>query len=160
MQRATMSSSFYADPIKNEDSVGKLVQLSEETNAFLEAVFPMTLSNADHIEIQNCDKILCPKFDSMLATVMSKDTINADSYLSRLQQFWLDVVAPLTAIFEGSNAGKLMPEQAYAAAQSALCLLGNANNHMAQEKRKRILMNVNPTLKSMVGEEMRSSRQC
>ena len=46
-----------------------------------------------------------------------------------------------------------MAEQAYAAAQSALCLLGNANNHMAQERHKRILMNINPALKSMAEEE-------
>ena len=62
----------------------------------------------------------------MLATVLPKDTIKADGYLSRLQQFWLDAVAPLTAILEGLNAGELTPEQVYAAAQSALCLLGNA----------------------------------
>ena len=45
-----------------------------------------------------------------------------------------------------------MPEQAYSAAQAALYLMGNANNHMAQERRKRILLNVNPTLKSMAEE--------
>ena len=32
--------------------------------------------------------------------------------------------SPLTAIFEGSDASGLTPKQAYAAAQSALCLLG------------------------------------
>ena len=89
----------------------------------------------------------------MLATVLPKDAIKANGYLLCLQQFWLDAVAPLTAIVEGSDAGKLTPKQAYAAAQSALWLLGNANNHMAQERHKRVLMNVNPTLKSMVEEE-------
>ena len=92
----------------------------------------MTLSNADrrkriaHIGIPDCDKIRCPKLDPMLATVLPKDAIKADSYLSHLQQFWLDAVAPLTAILEGSDAGELTPEQVHAAAQSALCLLGNA----------------------------------
>ena len=89
----------------------------------------------------------------MLATALLKDAIKADGYLSRLEQFWLDAVAPFTAILEGSEAGELMAEKAYAAAQSALCLLGNPNNHMAQERRKRILMNVNPALKSMVEEK-------
>ena len=89
----------------------------------------------------------------MLATVLPKDAIKADGYLSRLQQFWLDAVAPLTAILEGSETGDLTAKQAYAAALSALSLLGNANNHMAQERRKRILMNVNPALKSMAEEE-------
>ena len=125
MQRAGTSSYFDVDPEETEDSAGKLVELSEETSAFLEAVFSTTLSNADHrkriahIGIPDCDKIRSPRLDPMLATVLPKDAIKVDSYLSCLQQFWLDTVAPLTAILEGSDAGKLMPEQAYAAAQSA-----------------------------------------
>ena len=156
MQHAGTSSSFDVNPEENEDSAGKLVELSEETSAFLEVAFSTTLSNADRrkriarFRIPDCDKICCPKLDPMLATVLLKDVIKADGYLSCLQQFWLDTVAPLTAILESSEAGELMAEQAYAAAQSALCLLGNASNHMAQERRKRIL---NPTLKSMVEEE-------
>ena len=73
---------------------------------------------------------------------------------------WLDNVAATKQLAnlclgysKGSDAGKLTPEQAYAAAQSALCLLGNANNHMVQERRKRVLMNVNHALKSMAEEE-------
>ena len=159
MQRAGTSSSFDADPEETEDSAGMLVELSEETSAFLKAAFSTTLSNADrrkriaHIGIPDCNKIRCPKLDPMLATVLLKDAMKTDSYLSRLQRFWLDAVAPLAAILEGSDAGGLTPEQAYAAAQSALCLLGNANNYMAQERRKRVLMNVNPALKSMAEEE-------
>ena len=159
MQHTGTSSSFDADPEENEDSAGKLVELLEETSAFLEAAFSTTFSNADrrkriaHIGIPDYDKIHCLKLDPMLATVLPKDAIKADGYLSRLQQFWLDKVAPLTAILEGSEAGELMAEQAYAAVQSVLCLLGNANNHIAQERRKRILMNINPALKSMAEEE-------
>ena len=77
----------------------------------------------------------------------------ADGYLSGLQQFLLDVVATLAAILKGPDAGKLTPEQAYAATQSALCLLGIENDHMVQERRKRVLMNVNPALKSTAEEE-------
>ena len=128
-------------------------------SAFLEVAFSTTLSNADrrkqiaHIKIPDFHEIHCPKLDLMLATVLLKDALKVNGYLSHLQQFWLDAVVPLSAILEGSDARKLMPKQAYVATQSALCLLGNANNHMAQERRKRILMNVNPALKSMVEEE-------
>ena len=91
MQRAGMSSSFDADPEENEDSAGKLVELSEETSAFLEAAFSTILSNVDrrkriaHIGIPDFDKIRYPKLDPMLATVLSKDALKADGYLSRLQ---------------------------------------------------------------------------
>ena len=39
--------------------------------------------------------------------VLHKDTIKADGYLSRLQHFWLDTVAPLAAILESAEAGEL-----------------------------------------------------
>ena len=139
MHCARTSNSFDADPKENKDLAGKLEKLSEETSAFLEVVFSTTLYYADHrkwishIRNLDCYKIRCPKLDLMLATVLPKDVIKADSYLSRLQQFWLGAVAPLTAILEGSEAGKLMAKQAHAAAQSALCLLDNADDHMTQE---------------------------
>ena len=138
-QRAGTSASFEEISVEESDDLaGTLVELSEETTAFLEAVFSTKLSNADRkkriaqIGIPDSDMIHCPKLDPMLATVLPKDAIKADGYLSRLQQFWL--------------------EQAYSPAQAALYLMGNANNHMAQERRKRILLNVNPTLKSMMEE--------
>ena len=59
----------------------------------------------------------------MLATVLPKDAIKADGYLSRLQQFWLDAVAPLAAILEGAENGELTPEQAYSAAHASSPLL-------------------------------------
>ena len=57
-----------------------------------------------HIGIPDYDKIRCPKLDLMLATVLLKDVIKANSYLSHLQQVWLDAVSPLIAILEGSDA--------------------------------------------------------
>ena len=89
----------------------------------------------------------------MLLTILPRDAIKANDYLSHLQQFSLDAIALLAVIFEGAEAGELMPEDEYSAAQSALVLMGNANNHMAQERCKRILMNVNPTLECMANEE-------
>ena len=43
MQRPGTSSSFDADPEENEDSAGKLVELSEDTSALLEVAFSTTL---------------------------------------------------------------------------------------------------------------------
>ena len=133
--------------------------LRRETIAYLEAAFSTKLGNADRkkriaqIWIPDSDMIHCPKLDPMLATVLLKNAIRADGYLSCLQQFWLDAVAPLATILEGTENGELTPEKAYSAGQAALYLMGNANNHMAQERHKRILLNVNPALKSMAEEE-------
>ena len=59
----------------------------------------------------------------------------------------------VASIAEGAETGVLTPKQMYASAQALFCLMGNANNHIAQERCKRILMNVNPALKSMAEEE-------
>ena len=158
MQRAVTFTSL-EEPGEEDLTTGELEELSEQTRSFLEATaFSATLSNADHkkrianIGIPDCDKIHCQKLDPML-TILPKDAIKVDGYLSHLQQFWLDAIAPLAAILEGAKAGELTPEYAYSAAQAALVLMGNANNHMVQERRKRILMNVNPALKSMANKE-------
>ena len=81
MQHAGMSSVFNVDPEENEDSAGKLVELSKETSTFLEVAFSMTLGNAGrrkwiaHIRIPDCDKIRYPKLNPMLTTVLPKDAI-------------------------------------------------------------------------------------
>ena len=82
------------------------------------------------------DQIRCPKLDGVLKVVLPKDAIKADGYLSRLQQFWLDAVAPLVAILESAEEGDLMPDKAVAAAQTgtALYLMGNVHQQMAQER--------------------------
>jgi len=80
--------------------------------------------------VPNCDQISCAKLDGFWKAV---DAIKADGYLSRLQQFWLDAISPLVAILECAEAGDLTPEKAVSSVQVALCLMGNAHQHMAQE---------------------------
>ena len=146
---------------KMEDSSRRLVQLTETIQRFLEAAFLGTMSNEDHrrrvekVGVPDCDQIRCPKLDGVLKAVLPKDTIKADGYLSRLQQFWLDAVAPLVAILESAEAGELTPEKAVSAAQTALYLMGNAHQQTAQERRKKLILKLNPSLKFMA-EDARS----
>ena len=138
-----------------EGSSGSLVELSETTKAFLEAAFSATMPNEDRkkqvvkVGIPDCDQIRCPKLDGVLKAVLPKDAIKADGYLSRLQQFWLDAVAPLAVLLESAEAGDLTPEKAVSATQTALYLMGNAHQQMAQERRKKLILKLNPSLKFM-----------
>jgi len=138
-----------------ESNSGGLVGLSEPTKTFLEAAFSAVMSNEDRkkrvgkVGIPDCDQIRCPKLDGVLKAVLPKDAIKADGYLSRLQQFWLDAVAPLTALLESAEAGDLTPEKAVSATQTALYLMGNAHQQMAQERRKKLILKLNPSLKFM-----------
>ena len=120
------------------------MSLSESAHAFLEAAFSTTLTNADRkkrvdrVGVPDCDGIRCPKLDPVIQAIVPNEATKADGYLSRLQQFWLDATAPLTAIIETAEEGKLTPELAVSAAQTAFVLMGNAHQHMAQERRKRL----------------------
>ena len=160
-KQASDASFMVQEEEDNEDDElsGSLVSLSESTHAFLEAAFSTTLTNADRkkrvdrVGVPDCDSIRCPKLDPVIQAIVPNEATKADSYLSRLQQFWLDATAPLTAIIETAEEGKLTPELAVSAAQTALVLMGNAHQHMAQERRKRLLMNLNPALKSMANDE-------
>ena len=124
---------------------GNLVTLTESTQAFLEAAFSAMLAYADRkkqvewIDVPDCDSIRCPKLDPVIQAIVPNEATKADGYLSRLQQFWLDMTAPLMAIIETVEEGKLTPDMAVSAAQTALFLIGIAHQHMAQERCKRML---------------------
>ena len=160
-KQASDASLMVQEEEDNEDDKlsGSLVSLSESTHAFLEAAFSTTLTNADRkkrvdrVGVRDCNSIRCPKLDPVIQTIAPNEATKADGYLSHLQQFWLDATAPLTAIIETAEEGKLTPELAVSAAQTALVLMGNAHQHMAQERRKRLLMNLNPALKSMANDK-------
>ena len=133
----------------------RLVTLSDTTPTFLEAAFSGTMTNEDRRErvnkigIPNCDQIWCPKLDGVMKVVLPKDAIKADGYLSHLQQFWLDAVAPLTAILESAEAGELTSEKLVAAVQATLYLMGNAHHQMSQARRKKLILKLNPSLRFM-----------
>ena len=113
MQKKSVTPSEVGDSDDEmEGSSGSLVELSETTKAFLEAAFSATMPNEDRkkrvkVGIPDCDQIRCLKLDGVLKAVLPKDAIKADGYLSRLQQFWLDAVAPLVALLENAEAGDL-----------------------------------------------------
>ena len=58
-------------------------------------------------------------------------------------------MAPLAALLEIAEAGELTPEKAVSAAQTALYLMGNAHQQTAQERRKKLILKLNPSLKFM-----------
>ena len=58
-------------------------------------------------------------------------------------------MAPLAALLESAEAGELMPEKAVSAAQTALYLMGNPHQQTAQERRKKLILKLNPSLKFM-----------
>ena len=58
-------------------------------------------------------------------------------------------MAPLAALLESAEAEELMPEKAVSAAQTALYLMGNVHQQTAQERRKKLILKLNPSPKFM-----------
>lgn len=73
----------------------------------------------------------------------------ADRSASRLQQFWLDATSLLVNILERAEELYLPPE-AIGAIQTALQLMGNANQHNSIAHRNALLTQLNPQLKQLV----------
>ena len=113
------------------------------------------MSNEDHrkrvaiIGVPDCDQVCCPKLDGVLKVLFPKDAIKADGYLSCLQQFWLDAVTPLATVLESAEEGDLVPVKVVSATQKALYLMGTEHQQMAQERRKKLILKLNPLLKFM-----------
>lgn len=58
-----------------------------------------------------------------------------------------------TAIIEIAEVGQLTPELAVSTAQTALVLMGNVHQRMAQERCKYLLMNLNYALKGIAKDK-------
>ena len=107
-KKSTLTSEAGDSNDEMEGSFGSLMELSETTKAFL-----VTMPNEDRKKrvgkagIPNYDQIRYLKLDGVLKAVLPKDAIKVDRYLSRLQHFWLDAVAPLAALLESAEAWDL-----------------------------------------------------
>ena len=114
--------------------------LSEATKSLLETAFSSPLSNLDHKKgvekfgVPDHEWVCCPKLNPVLKTTFPKEAIKADGYLYLLHQFWLDAVAPLTAMIESVDDGELTVAEAVTTVQLALVLMGNAQQKRAQEQ--------------------------
>ncbi|KAJ1215174.1 hypothetical protein NDU88_002783 [Pleurodeles waltl] len=81
-----------------------------------------------------------------------------DRAWSNCQDRLLDLVGPLTRIFDLAKDAKLEgshvdPDTLSNWAQRAICMLGNANSHISQERRKILLLRIDPKLSTLASKE-------
>ena len=114
-----------------------------------------TMLNEDHkkrvrkVGIPDCDQIRCPKLYDVLKAVLPKDAIKADGTCHVYNSSGWTLWPTLAALLESTEAGDLMPQKAVSATQTALHLMGNAHQQMAQEWRKKLILKLNPSLRFM-----------
>ena len=134
-------------------------RLSEEGEAFIEAAFKSRLNDTARgkkkakLGLPESKWLESPQLDSVIATSIPKDVVKADSTAERIQKYWLDAAAPLTAVVEKSDAGEIDQTEAIQGIRAALVLMGNASQYHAIQRRKAILQHLNAQLKSLVKDE-------
>ncbi|XP_069092103.1 uncharacterized protein [Pleurodeles waltl] len=81
-----------------------------------------------------------------------------DRAWSNCQDRLLDLVGPLTRIFDLAEEAKMEgsqvdPDTLSNLAQQAICMLGNANSYISQERRKSLLLRIDPKLSTFASKE-------
>ena len=118
----------------------------DSTVKFLNSVTENTLRN-DHrrellekFPISSCDPAHPPKVHAALMGIIPKPAKRLDRLLSKMQQFEMDALGPLTWLYEQLETTETVDRtRAKLAVQSALSLLGNATAHFSLERHKAIM---------------------
>ena len=144
------------DDKENEATQGtKLFAVSSETEAFLKQHFSERADNQTRRQWRErrgaprMQSTACPKVDKILKQNLSSQTKTRDRQLSKSQALVLDAVGPLAFVLESAARGSLTQESTVEAVRTALRLLGNASCHLATERRRNVLADLNPNLKEM-----------
>ena len=154
----------------NEDSPGRW-EASEELSSLLNVFFiDTTLSTCERKQITkefprpNIEAVYTPVLDNYLSSLIA-GAKGVDKEPKRLQDQILDVVGPLSMVFEHVSGWQSSQDSAetitvpsnninglYACLTKALCLLGSINNQLTVQRRKQILDKLNPKLNSLATE--------
>ena len=146
---------------EESETASNLVEVSPETSSFLQSCFGKPLNNSARqglrktVGVPKVDATKCPKMDCVVKGSVSKETKDADTTLAKMQTLVLDAVAPLVHILESAKNGKLTNDTSEKASKLALRLLANASAHIAKERRKNALKDLNKDLLTLVEDEER-----
>jgi len=94
-----------------------------------------------------CDAGHPLKLNDAMELLLPQRTKSFDTYLSKLQQFTMDAMAPIAWLREQMLQGEVDEESATKALDTALELLGNASAHFIVERRKEVIKHLNSDLK-------------
>ena len=111
----------------------------------------------DQLPTLSCDAAHPPKLNDALAHLLPKQAKTHDSYLSKLQRFTMDAIAPITWLLEQMEQGPIEEETCKKAVRSSLQLLGNATAHFNVERRKEIMKHLNTDIKFLAETEFPQS---
>ena len=116
------------------------------------------MKNTERRELRNAyalpkgDITKVPVLDPVLASECAKPTKTMDRSLSRVQNFVLDAVAPLSSLLDALNADEvdISVDQMAGAVETALTLLGNASVQLSNLRRTKVLEEYDKNLLALV----------
>ena len=148
----------WQDP-DSTDEDSHLVKVSENTEKFLKSTFAKPVPNGTRRQwctehgVPRVESMKCPKLDKVVKGQLPKEAKVADGEAAKLQTLILDAVGPLAYILEEAQKGSLMVESAVKAAKTALRFLGYASAHVAQNRRRKVLKELNRDLEGLTEDD-------
>ena len=129
------------------------IVVSPKTLKLLKSATSQPLKNDKRKTITNkfplhsCDHA---QLDEDISCVIPKSAKTYDRYLSKLQQFTLDALGPITWLYEQVVAGDMVdPSKAKKAVEASIALLGNSAAHLSAERRKSLMKHLNKDLRPL-----------
>lgn len=137
----------------------KPYSLSDDVAKRVASSFTTVLPNSERKRVRDAhpfpdlNETRCPRLDSLFSSSkIPKETRTMDRELARVQALMHDPVAPLLWMIHSIDT--IPVDEARAALEDSVHLLGNASANLSQLRRRRILKSVNPELADLAEEDL------
>ena len=136
-----------------EDQPNDKIVVSEKTRKFLHEKCTRRVPNSDRMQIRGYYPLprvpatRTPQLDSIMKPEASSTTKATDKQLAKVQTLLLDSLAPLSMLLEPHHRGdESDPKDVVKAVKAAVELIGNANAHMSNLRRVKVIGDINKAL--------------
>ena len=151
----------FSDSEAEDQPNDKMVEVSEKTKKILQEKCTRRVLNRDRMQIRGhyplpkVPATRTPQLDSIMKPEASSTTKVTDKQLAKVQTLLLDSLAPLTMLLEAHHRGdESDPKDVVRAVKAAVELIGNANAHMSNLRRVKVIGDINKALLPLVGDDI------
>ena len=150
----------FSDSEAEDQPNDKMVEVSEKTKKILQEKCTRRVPNRDRMQIRGhyplpkVPATRTPQLDSIMKPEAASTTKATDKQLAKVQTLLLDSLAPLTMLLEAHHRGdESDPKDVVRAVKAAVELIGNANAHMPNLQRVKVIGDINKALLPLVGDD-------
>ena len=147
----------FSDSEAEDQPNDKMVEVSEKTKKFLQEKCTRRVLNCDRMDHYPLPKVPAtrtPQLDSIMKPEASSTTKATDKQLAKVHTLLLDSLAPLTMLLEAHHrSDESDPKDVVRAVKTAVELIGNANAHISNLRRVKVIGDSNKALLPLVGDD-------